>query len=83
MHFIIFPKVYVNGIVDTGVKSNVNEQYILIDNLKLENGPCPPSLSCSFNSDSPECEWKDFFNEDANLFWNTGKGASNIINTPK
>ena len=66
--------------VDTKVHSE--DQFVLLDDISLVNGPCPASLTCNFDSESSGCRWKNLVTQDGELLWSTGSAADNLLNTP-
>lgn len=58
------------------------ESAVSLDDLELVEGVCPPPLTCSFDDESENCQWKNYFPDEFMLPWSIGSGSSNISSAP-
>nr|XP_053646985.1 MAM and LDL-receptor class A domain-containing protein 1-like [Cherax quadricarinatus] len=58
------------------------EDEIKLDDVAIISGPCPASLTCSFDDETEACEWENFFTDSATLPWSIGSGSENITSAP-
>ncbi|MPC30919.1 MAM and LDL-receptor class A domain-containing protein 2 [Portunus trituberculatus] len=55
---------------------------VSLDDIELVEGLCPPPLTCTFDDDSDNCLWKNYFTG-ASLPWSIGRGNENITSEPE
>ncbi|XP_047484991.1 MAM and LDL-receptor class A domain-containing protein 1-like [Penaeus chinensis] len=51
-----------------------NENAVFLDDLKIVEGRCPASSTCTFDEDSEMCLWENFEHEMATADWSLGSG---------
>lgn len=54
---------------------------VSLDDIELVEGICPPQLTCSFDDDSENCLWENYFVGDS-LPWSLGSGSENVTSAP-
>lgn len=57
------------------------EDVVILDDVLIIGGRCPPVLSCNFE-DSVNCGWRDMMVDGADLPWSLGSGSDNITTAP-
>lgn len=70
-------QIHIDGVVE-GENSNA----ILLDDVEIVEGRCPPSFICTFDEDAEMCLWENFEHETTTTAWSLGSGEEGGPDAP-
>lgn len=65
-----------------GVIMEEKDNYVFLDDVKIMEGRCPASFTCTFDEDEEMCLWENYDHEAATSDWALGSGEDGTPDTP-
>ncbi|XP_042866816.1 MAM and LDL-receptor class A domain-containing protein 1-like [Penaeus japonicus] len=65
-----------------GVIMEEKDNYVFLDDVKIMEGRCPASFTCTFDEEEEMCLWENYDHEAATSDWALGSGEDGTPGTP-